>query len=225
MTTDEFLVRYDKKGVDFDHSFGFQCMDLVEFYNRDVVGAPRIGGNAVDVWTNYPKLYYQQIKNTSNNFPQKGDIVVWGKAIGQFGHVAISVGGDANHFTSMDQNWPAGSICHYQIHDYKGVLGWLRPKPIVSNPQPTVSYTVTPEQSDDEKRALKILNEKFALLKTPDGQPFGTKEGFINALVQDAYTAWLREPQLIAQLKTSPTVSTISTAELLGELSRRILGR
>ena len=31
-------------------------------------------------------------------------------------------------FTSFDQNWPTGSPSHKQLHDYNGVVGWLRPK-------------------------------------------------------------------------------------------------
>ena len=30
-------------------------------------------------------------------------------------------------FTSLDQNWPVGALPPMIMHDYKNVLGWLRP--------------------------------------------------------------------------------------------------
>lgn len=132
MTTQEFFNQYNGKGVDFDGYYGFQCMDLAEQYNKDVVGAPRLGGNAADVWDHYPTDKYDKIANTPNNAPQLGDIIIWGRTVGGgFGHIAIVQTATISSFTSMDQNWPAGSIAHFQQHNYTSVLGWLRPKVIV----------------------------------------------------------------------------------------------
>lgn len=77
MTVEEFFARFNGQGIDFDHAFGYQCMDLAEEYNQDVVGAPRLGGNAIDVWTNFPANWYTQIINTPDNFPNEGDLILW----------------------------------------------------------------------------------------------------------------------------------------------------
>lgn len=126
-----FFKKYNGKGVDFDGSFGDQCVDLYQQYNKDVVGGNIVHGNAVDFWTAYPTAFYTQIGNTPNNVPQEGDVMIWGTKVGQYGHIAIYHKGDVNIFESFDQNWPVGSTCHFQSHSYNGVLGWLRPKPQV----------------------------------------------------------------------------------------------
>jgi hypothetical protein len=111
-------------------------VDLAQKYNRDVVGATypeqRLTGNAVDIWTGengggFPAALYTKIANTPTNFPNEGDIVIWGTKIGQYGHIAVCQSADVNKFTSFDQNWPERSCSHSQPHDYTGVLGWLRP--------------------------------------------------------------------------------------------------
>lgn len=125
-----FFDRMNGECVDFDGEYGAQCMDLIEFYNRDVVGAPQIGGDAIDAWSYYSDRFYYQIDNGPGDVPQLGDILVWSTDYGDgAGHVAICHDADLSSFTSFDQNWPTGSCCHFQYHEnYDGVLGWLRPK-------------------------------------------------------------------------------------------------
>jgi hypothetical protein len=127
MTALDFFNKYNGRGIDFDHFYGYQCMDLAEQYNQEVVGAPRLGGNAADVWNNYPRTFYTKIANSPTNVPQLGDIVIWSKALNGFGHIAVCKDGNVNAFTSFDQNWPLNSYCHFQTHNYNYVLGWLRP--------------------------------------------------------------------------------------------------
>jgi len=127
MTIQEFFASFNEQGIDFDHAYGFQCMDLAEEYNRDVVGAPRLWGNAIDVWTNFPASRYTRIGNTPDNFPNEGDLILWNTNVGRFGHIAVCQTADPNSLTSFDQNWPLGSVCHFQWHNYDNVLGWLRP--------------------------------------------------------------------------------------------------
>jgi len=128
MTIEEFFARFNGRGIDFDHAYGYQCMDLAEEYNQDVIGAPRLGGNAIDVWTNFPANWYTRIENTPWNFPNEGDLILWNTNVGNgYGHIAVCQRADVDSFTSFDQNWPLGSFCHFQWHNYDNVLGWLRP--------------------------------------------------------------------------------------------------
>lgn len=135
MTVQEFLTKYNGKGIDYDGYYGFQCMDLANQYNKEVVGAPRLTGNAVDVWNTYPQTHYDRIANTPTGVPLKGDILIWSQGVGQYGHIAVFYQGDMLKFTSFDQNWPVGSICHFQPHNYNYLLGWLHPKTVPPVPQ------------------------------------------------------------------------------------------
>lgn len=126
MTFDQFIKAYNNRFLDFDGYYGGQCMDLAQFYNRDVIGAPRMYGNAINQWSGYNSKIYKRFPNTAGAVPMKGDIMIWGKGVGRFGHIAVFYSGNGKTFVSFDQNFPIGSRCHLQAHDYSGVLGWLR---------------------------------------------------------------------------------------------------
>ena len=55
-----------------------------------------------------------------------------------------------NKFTAFSQNWPEGSPCHVQEHDYNHLLGWLHPLP----QQPTINVSDVQEQLKNEADAL-----------------------------------------------------------------------
>jgi hypothetical protein len=136
MTTAQFITKYDGKRIDFDGVYGAQCLDEVGQYIQEVHG---ISGWAIaratayQVWTEFGSIqanqYYDKIPNTPDGVPQEGDIVIWDTSVGTVGHIAAATGeGNTSNFTSFDQNWPGGSACHRQSHDYHGVVGWLRLK-------------------------------------------------------------------------------------------------
>lgn len=134
MTIQQFFDKYNGKGIDFDGYYGFQCMDLAHQYAVEVVGKDFAPAPAAkDVWKQNISGY-DKIPNTPNGVPQKGDIVIWGVGIGPYGHIAVFDHGDQNSFVSFDQNWPLGSLCHFQNHNYNGVLGWFHPKSITTQP-------------------------------------------------------------------------------------------
>ena len=126
MSIQDFFDKWNGKGVDADGYYGFQCMDLAHQFaqdvnNRDFPGEPA----AKDVW-DHDTPGYDKITNTPDGVPQRGDIIIWGTAIGAYGHIAVFDHGDSNSFVSFDQNWPLNSLCHFQNHNYAGVLGWVR---------------------------------------------------------------------------------------------------
>jgi hypothetical protein len=126
---DAFITKWNYKYADFDNNYGPQCMDIVQYYNRDVNKAPfLVGPNAVDVYTTYPKTAYTRIAFAPGLVPLKGDIVIWGLGLGPYGHIAIFQSGNTSRFSSFDQNFPLNSRCHVQDHSYYAVLGWLRIK-------------------------------------------------------------------------------------------------
>jgi hypothetical protein len=101
-----------------------QCVDLANAYLKYVLGLPPIEWtNAVD----FPSKagdQFEYILNTPTGVPQEGDLVIWG---GTYGHIAIFLEGSSSRFTSFDENFPTGSPCHVQEHNYTSpkVLGWL----------------------------------------------------------------------------------------------------
>ena len=136
MKFQDFITRWNGKYIDFDGVYGAQCMDLMHQYIVEVLdftdGRILAAPAAKDVFLNFQNVYgnqiFEKIDNTPTGVPKEGDIMFWGTGIGQYGHVAIFVEGDANNFRSFDENFPIGSPCHIQSHSYSGVLGWLRTK-------------------------------------------------------------------------------------------------
>jgi uncharacterized coiled-coil protein SlyX len=132
MTLQQFIAEFTNVGIDNDHAYGNQCVDLYDAYCAYVINCPIILVNgAINIFDNYPTAYFDRIANSPdpNLFPHFGDVVIWG-AMGNnpYGHVAVCINANSTSFTSFDQNWPPGSTCHQQNHNYDNVIGWLRPK-------------------------------------------------------------------------------------------------
>lgn len=167
MTFDEFRIKWNGKGIDFDGAYGDQCMDLMHQYITEVCGLTdgRIlaAPEAKAVYQGYPNTfgsqYFDKIDNTPTGVPQKGDIIFWKEPFGKYtddqgkvkyaGHVAIFVSGDANKFTSFDQNF-GHAYCEPINHaNYDGVIGWLRFKgtPVTTGPEMYNGYDLTNKES------------------------------------------------------------------------------
>jgi hypothetical protein len=131
ISPDQFFGKYDQKGIDFDGYYGFQCMDLYRQFVKECLEFPQspLVVGAVNVWDTYLADKFDRIENTLTAIPIKGDIVIWSTGVGAYGHIAVCKDGTQSEFTSFDQNWPVGSLCHFQKHNYTNVLGWLRVKP------------------------------------------------------------------------------------------------
>lgn len=131
----DFRTKYNGKGIDFDGSFGDQCVDLMNQYCVEVLGLTSpmqvLGGpTAYQIYQNYNGTQFTKIANTPTGVPNNGDIMFWNPNVsgitGSAGHVSVYVDGDVNNFNSFDQNYPTGTLCHIQSHTYNGVAGWLR---------------------------------------------------------------------------------------------------
>lgn len=133
MNYNEFINTYNGKSFDYDGTAGIQCVDLIKMYLDKVFGFKSgAWGNAKEYYENFNNLpiknSFTRIANTPTFIPQKGDIVIYGAGLGNtYGHIAIATGeGDTHQFYSYDLNW-GSKIVHKVLHNYKGVLGVLRP--------------------------------------------------------------------------------------------------
>ena len=172
ITLDEFIIKYKDKQVEVTGSSNakYQCVDLANAYIKEVLGLPIIE------WTNaqdFPKKClpsnYEYIKNTENNYPSKGDIVIW-SSLDNIGHIAICIeDGSITKFKSFDQNWSKPLYCTIETHIYTGsnhkVIGFLRPKSIIN------------DMTDEQKKVLELLEN----YKITAGH--GNLEGAMNTLI------------------------------------------
>lgn len=140
--TEDYATPFDKyfaerigKGLDYDGVYGVMCFDLANDYSVNLIGGKQfLGMGAYEIYTNFDNQpaheLYTKIPNTPEFVPIKGDIMVWGTGIGEWGHVAICTGeGDTTWFNSYDQNWGNKNAPVTLIkHNYNAVLGVLRPK-------------------------------------------------------------------------------------------------
>lgn len=161
MTLQEFIDKWNGKGLDYDGAYGFQCTDVYRQYTKEVVQgkqSPPVAG-AVNIWDTYLPEVYTRTANKPDNAPKPGDVIIWGTQLGQYGHVAICVEANTNNFTSFDQNYPIGSVCHLQKHTYVGVLGWLHPKGVPTPP------LVTPEPPTDPDRVRVAVGGEWGIME------------------------------------------------------------
>lgn len=124
---DAFTSKYLGKYVDYDGHYGYQCVDLFNFYNRDVVKARFAPvGYAYQLWNNYDATRYTKVSASST--PRKGDVAVWSSAYpasGGTGHVAIVLSASGTSFTALSQRpGPTQKLTFNKAY----VLGFLRPR-------------------------------------------------------------------------------------------------
>lgn len=144
MTFDQWIPTVNGKGLDYDGYYGNQCVDLIEYYLRDVFGSGPFYGNAIDWYNNFGGVLADRFNRVANNpndynqVPSRGDIIIWSAATpgsGGYGHIAIFLQqGAAGQFVSLDQNW-GGMYVHQVTHNYNNVVGWLTPKGSQPAPQ------------------------------------------------------------------------------------------
>ena len=157
MTPQQFFSKYNYKPINYDNALGFQCMDLYHQYVSEVLPGyphPPAKGAAWLIGA-LPSTHYEWIANTPLAVPKEGDILLWGtKAGGGYGHVAIYSHGNLFSFTSFDQNWPVGSYCHFQGHNYFGDLkGWYRPK----------AQNIPLTEQEKNNRVRQILGQQISI--------------------------------------------------------------
>mgnify|MGYP003608381841 CR=1 FL=1 len=137
LTIKQFVDKYTGQAIDYDGQYGAQCVDLFNFYNKEVVGAPWIGtpvsGGARDLYEvkNAARdKFYKKLP--ANAEIQPGDVEVYGYPHGRFivngkpiylGHVAIYIGNGK----VINQNGKRPQTTTIDDRIRVGRLGILRP--------------------------------------------------------------------------------------------------
>lgn len=135
----EFIAANNGHALDYDHQYGAQCMDEIQFWAQKL-GKRTFSGNAINV----PGQNHDQwawIANTASNVPTPGSIMCFASnnkaaGTGPFGHVDIFVSGNSSQWTGFDQNWGGAQYCRSVLHSYTGVMGWLQPTGVSAPPPP-----------------------------------------------------------------------------------------
>lgn len=136
MTFNKWVKENLGKGIDYDGTYGVQCVDLAKHYIKNVLGVtPQSIGNAIEYYnkrktSEYLTKNFKWIDNTAEFIPKKGDLCVFTSKSGN-GHISVATGeGTTSYFYSYDQNFPKAK--HEPMtkikHSYNSFLGVLRPK-------------------------------------------------------------------------------------------------
>lgn len=197
MTLDQFIAKYKGKFVEY-HSYNpnakNQCVDLANQYIVEVLGLPAIIGTNAQDFPSKKGNNFTWIPNTPDGLPNKGDLMIFKSSDG-VGHISIFIEGNLSLFKSFDQNYPTGSACSVVQHNYRNVLGWLRP--LLSN-QETMpdelqtilnKYAVKTAQElmsmfDKELSFLKDEREKNKALKEVNKKQLEDHTRFIERVAE-----------------------------------------
>lgn len=133
MQLDEFVNKYLGKKVDFDKTFGAQCVDLFRQYCYEVLDLPHTGGvdGAKDLWEKYDdlpleKLCFEKILKG----PITGDVVIYGATkTNKYGHVAIVLANmPGRDLLLFEQDGFKQDGAKIKIRNIDNLLGYLRRK-------------------------------------------------------------------------------------------------
>ena len=123
MNQQDFFIKWKDKYNNNGMYVG-QCVNVIKSYFQEVLNREPVLGDAIDYWYK-PPTGFQKIKNSFFAYPQPGDIIIWD--IGRYGHIAVCNWVRTFDLGVFEQNYPIGTPCHFGTHNYKNVLGWLRP--------------------------------------------------------------------------------------------------
>ena len=134
----DFVTAYDGKSIDYDGIFPGECVDLVNKYADDVIGArpfstPLTGG-ASDIWNIAGSADSSKFTRVSMPaIPIIGDVVVYGEPYGRhiengkqlfWGHVVIYIGNDR----ILEQNSRKYHTTTISPYSPKYAIGIIRPR-------------------------------------------------------------------------------------------------
>lgn len=176
----DFVAKYENKSVDFDKKYGAQCVDLFNFYNSEVVGAPWIGtpatGGARDLYEVASPVRSEHYKILApDEVVQAGDVEVAGAPNGRyiengvtkyFGHVRIAIG-DGKY---IEQNGKISQTTAITTAKLSGKLGILRPLKFIGQNSP---QNVPPTNPNQNKHTIQ-KDDTFWGIENAKGWTHGT---------------------------------------------------
>lgn len=167
LSVQDFVKKYNNTAVDFDKQYGAQCVDLFNFYNKEVVGAPWIGtpitNGARDLWEHAkgtPAKFYRRV--SAGQPLRTGDVLVYGEPFGRyieagqmrfFGHVNIYIGNDL----VIEQNGKVSQKTVVRDVYTTGLLGILRPLRF----EPKLDPQDVPEQNQNKNKHVIASGDTF----------------------------------------------------------------
>lgn len=135
MNFSTWVKKHIGKSVDYDGSYGVQCVDLVNSFADEVLdikGCFYGLDYAKEIWTkrnSLPKIKnnFIPIFNTPDFIPREGDIFV--RSSGKYGHTGVINNSDGHEFFTYEQNYngnyePMSLIKHTEWRYFN----FLRPK-------------------------------------------------------------------------------------------------
>jgi hypothetical protein len=81
MNYKQFVDKYNGRYLDYDKAYGYQCVDVMRAYVKEVYGLnPYVAipttGYAKNIFNNFKtNKYFKKILNTPNGMPKQGDII------------------------------------------------------------------------------------------------------------------------------------------------------
>lgn len=139
----DFKAEWLGRRVDYDHVYGFQCVDLILQYIYEKFGTPSgVYGNAIDYWNNPSPALLVHFDKVAGSQANQGDIVVFNGLPGNpYGHIGICDSEDGSNVTILEQNGSGvnsgsgtgGNAIRLRAIPRSRVAGVLRPK---STPAP-----------------------------------------------------------------------------------------
>lgn len=140
MTYKQFESKWLGKRVDYDRTYGYQCVDLVKQYVYEGFNlAPGAWGNAINWWTTTNPNLLTKFNKVSGSQGVQGDIVVLrGLSGNPYGHIGICTGGlTSTTIEILEQNGSTGNgtgtggdAIRKRFVSRSRVAGLLRPKPV-----------------------------------------------------------------------------------------------
>lgn len=136
ISLDEFIAQYTGQQMLYPGKGEYlrgECVQLARLWIDEGLAAPQPQGvqGAADLWAGaFDARAWERHENTPDAVPEAGDVVIWSRQYGPFGHVAVALGGgDTNRFQAFSQNDPTGTAAAVREYTYRRVLGWFRPLP------------------------------------------------------------------------------------------------
>lgn len=171
-----YLDALEGKGWDWDGWYGWQCVDLVNYYYNYITGGSLAGASAKQIpFVNNFKGVATVYNNTSSFKAEKGDIVVFNdKYGGGHGHVAIVTVGnyDGNNmqFQSLDQNWWGGGsakteVAQKIVHNFDFPMWFIRlnykPESKTTSKQSATNTTTKKKKPTKKKENITLSTKRI----------------------------------------------------------------